>query len=94
MMRCCELLLFSLSNTGKIDWIESNNEYWLRQDAKLRKDFNVTNGFCYEHMDEYQCKSKMKEAFRRANVATARYRIATTLEDAIEFSQEVGFPRL
>ena len=26
----------------------------------------------------------MKEAFRRANVATARYRIATTLEDAIE----------
>lgn len=77
---------------GKIDWIESNNEYWLRQDAKLRKDFNVTNGFCYEHMDEYQCKSKMKEAFRRANVATARYRIATTLEDAIEFTQEVGFP--
>ena len=23
---------------GKIDWIESNNEYWLEQDAKLRED--------------------------------------------------------
>ena len=22
---------------GKIDWLESNNEYWLIQDAKLRK---------------------------------------------------------
>ena len=28
----------------KIDWIESNNEYWLMQDARLRTDFNVTSG--------------------------------------------------
>ena len=27
---------------GKIDWIESMNEYWLEQDARLRTDFNVT----------------------------------------------------
>ncbi|WP_294748551.1 hypothetical protein [uncultured Prevotella sp.] len=26
---------------GRIDWIESNNEYWLEQDARLRTDFNV-----------------------------------------------------
>ena len=26
---------------GKIDWIESMNEYWLEQDARLRTDFNV-----------------------------------------------------
>ena len=26
---------------GKIDWLESNTEYWLEQDAKLRKDFNI-----------------------------------------------------
>ena len=25
---------------GKIDWLESNNEYWLEQDAALRSDFN------------------------------------------------------
>ena len=25
---------------GRIDWVESNNEYWLSQDARLRDDFN------------------------------------------------------
>ena len=29
---------------GKIDWIESNNEFWLEQDARLRTDFHVTTG--------------------------------------------------
>ena len=29
---------------GKIDWIESMNEYWLEQDARLRTDFNITTG--------------------------------------------------
>ena len=29
---------------GKIDWLESNNEYWLEQDARLRTDFHITTG--------------------------------------------------
>ena len=29
---------------GKMDWIESNNEYWLELDAALRTDFNVNTG--------------------------------------------------
>ena len=29
---------------GKIDWIESNNEYWLEMDAALRTAFNITTG--------------------------------------------------
>ena len=29
---------------GKIDWLESNNEFWLEQDARLRTDFNITTG--------------------------------------------------
>ena len=29
---------------GKIDWLESNNEYWLELDARLRTDFNITSG--------------------------------------------------
>lgn len=35
---------------GKIDWIESNNEYWLGQDARLRTDFNVTTGIRTDHI--------------------------------------------
>ena len=30
---------------GRIDYIESNNEYWLESDARLRTDFNVSTGF-------------------------------------------------
>ena len=26
---------------GRIDFLESNNEYWLEQDAALRTDFNI-----------------------------------------------------
>ena len=29
---------------GKIDWLESNNEYWLMRDAWLRTEFNITTG--------------------------------------------------
>ena len=30
---------------GRIDFLESNNEYWLESDARLRTDFNITTGF-------------------------------------------------
>ena len=30
---------------GRIDYLESNNEYWLEQDARLRTDFHITTGF-------------------------------------------------
>ena len=30
---------------GRIDWLESNNEYWLERDAALRTDFHITSGF-------------------------------------------------
>lgn len=77
---------------GKIDWIESNNEYWLRQDASLRMDFNVKNGIPFERIDEYQSKRRMKEFFANAGLATARYQMVNTYEDAVKFVEEVGYP--
>lgn len=35
---------FFASKYGRIDWIESNNEYWLEQDARIREDFNIKTG--------------------------------------------------
>lgn len=32
---------YYIEKYGKIDWIESNNEYWLELDAGLRTDFNI-----------------------------------------------------
>ena len=77
---------------GKIDWIESNNEYWLRQDARLRMDFNIANGLTFSHMDDFQSKSRMKTFYQKAQLPTARYCIVSTLENALEFIQEVGYP--
>ena len=39
--RACAYFAFKY---GKIDWLESNNEYWLLRDAQLRTDFNITSG--------------------------------------------------
>ena len=35
---------------GKIDWIESQNEYWLELEATLRNEFNVTTGTKIQNM--------------------------------------------
>ena len=45
---------------GKIDWLESNNEYWLERDAKLRTEFHITTGFMEEQMRNVKYKSAMK----------------------------------
>ena len=57
---------------GKIDWIESNNEYWLEQDARLRTDFNVTTGIKTDHIAAIKNKSEMKKYYAQGSIPTAR----------------------
>ncbi|MFV0550846.1 MAG: acetyl-CoA carboxylase biotin carboxylase subunit family protein [Anaerorhabdus sp.] len=77
---------------GKIDWLESNNEYWLVQDAKLRTDFNIKTGVQVHEVNAYKYKSEMKAYYARATVKTARYSLVTTLENAKKFIAEVKYP--
>jgi hypothetical protein len=77
---------------GKIDFIESNNEYWLEQDAKLRSDFNINTGKKFEEMAVFKSKEAMKEAYKKANVPVARHHIPTTLEEGKKFIKLVGYP--
>ena len=77
---------------GKIDWLESNNEYWLERDAKLRTEFHITTGFMTEDMEKVKCKSAMKEYYTKAGLPTARYHIVEGYEDAIAFANQVGYP--
>ncbi len=77
---------------GKIDWLESNNEYWLIQDAQLRTDFNITTGMKNDEISNIKFKSKMKEFYEKANVKTARYHLVSTIEAAKDFIDEVGYP--
>ncbi len=77
---------------GKIDWLESNNEYWLLRDAQLRTDFNVTTGLNNDNIDGIKYKSRMKEYYALAGVKTARYHLVSTYEEGLNFIAQVGYP--
>lgn len=77
---------------GKVDWIESNNEYWLELDARLRTDFNVTTGPGVEEVARLRSKACMKPLYAAAGIPSARQERVTTLAAARRFSLEVGFP--
>lgn len=77
---------------GKIDWLESNNEYWLMRDAWLRTEFNITTGPKLAEMDKIKYKSCMKAYYEKAGLPTARYHLVEGLEDSLEFAHTVGYP--
>lgn len=89
MVRCLGLITFK---HGKIDWLESNNEFWLEQDARLRTDFHITSGIQYVNVGEIKRKSSMKKHYAEANVTTARYHLVGTLEAGLKFIEKVGLP--
>lgn len=78
---------------GKIDWIESNNEYWLEQDARLRTDFNITTGIKSDQIESIKEKSEMKKYYADALIPTARQiKGSRSLFDIILFADTVGYP--
>lgn len=77
---------------GKIDWLESNNEYWLEQDARLRADFNIQTGMMPEQVCIVRRKSTMKKYFEQAGVPVARYHMVSSYEQGIAFANTVGYP--
>lgn len=77
---------------GKIDWLESNNEFWLQQDAQLREDFNINTGDKTKDVMRYRRKSNMKAYYEKAGVPCARYHLTTTYEEGKKFVKEVGYP--
>lgn len=83
---------FFIFKHGRIDWLESNNEYWLERDARLRTDFNITSGFREEDIQRIKYKSKMKEYYVKAGIPVARYHTVDTVDKALWFAGEVGYP--
>lgn len=77
---------------GKIDWLESNNEFWLELDARLRTDFHITTGEQYADIGRIKKKSAMKEYYKKAGIPTARLHMVSTIEAAREFIKQVGYP--
>lgn len=83
---------FLIFKYGSIDWLESNNEYWLERDAKLRTAFHITSGFQTEDIPRIKFKSKMKEYYKKAGIPVARHQMVDTLENCLDFIKEVGYP--
>ena len=78
---------------GKIDWIESNNEYWLEQDARLRTDFNVTTGIRNDRIAAIKNKSEMKKYYALGGIPTARQiKGAEGLAKVKAFAGKTGYP--
>lgn len=83
---------FFIFKYGRIDWLESNNEYWLERDAQLRTDFNIVSGFHIEDIPRIKYKSKMKEYYRAIGLPVARYHLVDDFAGCRAFLNEVGYP--
>ena len=88
LMRACG---YFVHRYGRLDRLESHNEYWLETDARLRTDFNIP-GLRLPDMALLKRKSRMKQCFQGAGIAVARGHRATTLAAARDFVAEVGYP--
>ncbi len=83
---------FFIAKHGRIDWLESNNEYWLERDAALRTDFNIRSGFQVSDMERIKHKSKMKHYYEKVGIPVARYYMIKTLAGCRSFIKKVGYP--
>jgi biotin carboxylase len=76
---------------GKLDRIDSHNEYWLETEARLRTDFNIS-GIQNDIIARIKRKSLMKKTYIKAGVPVARGRIVKTIADANQLIEETGYP--
>ncbi len=83
---------YFISKHGRIDFLESNNEFWLQDDAKLREDFNIKTGPKLDQIKFFRHKSLMKQKYELANVKTARWHLVESKQGCLDFIKEVGYP--
>jgi len=76
---------------GKLDKVESHNEYWLETEARLRTDFNL-DGPKIDEIGWVKQKSRMKQIYVKAGIPVAKGRIVKSLRDAQKLISEVGYP--
>jgi len=82
---------FFTHSYGKIDGLDSQNEYWLETEAQLRTDFNIS-GLKTSQMDPIKRKSRMKKVYQKAGIDVARGRIVRKPNDAQSLVSQTGYP--
>ncbi len=83
---------YYIGRYGRIDYVESQNEYWLELEARLRTDFNITSGWKTDELRSVKLKSQMKLGYRRAKLKTARHHLIDQPDEALQFAAKVGYP--
>lgn len=76
---------------GKLDRIDSHNEYWLETEARLRDDFNMF-GLRVNDMPKIKRKSAMKQLFIKTGIPVARGKVVHTIAEARRLIKETGYP--
>lgn len=76
---------------GKLDRLDSHNEYWLETEARLRTDFNIP-GVRMDQIDRIKRKSRMKEAFTQAGIQVARGGVVRDMDEALAIIRQTGYP--
>lgn len=84
-------IAFLIFKHGRIKYLESNNEHWLENDARLRQDFNI-EGLHPSDLVAIKHKSKMKEYYRKAGVKCVSYALVDKEEDFDDFLEDFGYP--
>jgi len=88
VLRACGFLTHKF---GRLDRVESHNEYWLDLEAQLREDFNLP-GPKPADMAKIKRKSVMKEIFTKAGIPSAKGELVTSPDSARAFAQKNGYP--
>ena len=83
---------FFIHKHGRVDWLESNNEYWLERDAQLRTDFHITSGFQADDIPRIKFKSGMKAYYEKAGIPAARWHLVDDEQGCLAFIGQVGWP--
>jgi hypothetical protein len=76
---------------GKLDRLDSLNEYWLETEARLRTDFNIP-GIKNTDIARMKRKSLMKRMFERAGLRVGRGKVCRSARAVREFIGLVGYP--
>lgn len=79
------------SKYGKIDRIDSHNEYWLGIESRLREDFNIF-GQRPAQTDLNRSKVEMKRIARSAGIPVAEGMEVEDLDQLRAFIKKVGYP--
>ncbi|OGS20666.1 MAG: carboxylate--amine ligase, partial [Elusimicrobia bacterium RIFCSPHIGHO2_02_FULL_61_10] len=82
---------FFTERFGKIDRIDSLNEYWLETEARLRTEFGVY-GVQNDTIADIRHKSRMKKIFAAAGIPHARGRVVHSPAEVLALAKETRFP--